>query len=1187
MWRRWLSIGKKILPWLLKAWPLVLALLIIGALVALWWWGRHWEIGGYRPFASLQVQLLVTFGIVATLAVIWGIRLRRRLAELDPKRDEGMDEDAARMLEEQARQGRYLDRCLSILLNHLPGRRGHYRLPWYLVLGHENAGKTSLLARSGQNFALQEPLRRAAEAEGVAPEIQWWVSEQGIFLDPAGDFMGNPDETGMGAGRQHLWEQFVDWLREARPRRPLDGILVTLDLAELARQTSSQRTERMQALRARLAELMEGFGTRLPVYVTLTKLDRLRGFDLFFADLTDEEQAAPLGFTFDHRVFSDADSWLDELDSELDGLTGELESRLPHRLSHCHGAEERASVFAFVQQLRGLKPVIQSALRTLLASDGFATPALVRGTYLTSVCQQGVLEDAFLQAASHRYGLPVTQEHAHPPDRGQRYFVDQLFSGIILREAGLAHDSPMVVRAHRRRLALASAACVLFGGLLTLGWHYQYLANVEAGETVKEHADQFHQAWHSDVGAMDTTGQHLLNPLEHLREATLAFGDYRSRWTAVADLGLYQGHLVAPVVEDSYLAMLAHEFVPSLMLGVTDELSRVGDEDYRRELNLLRVLRMLYDGSGRRDDMVLEHMDQVWQQNFPGSGRTQQALREHLGYALEHTDLAREREAGNRRARETLAPFQPVIERTQQRLGDLRTADRVYEDLLQQAEARLPLPMDLRQEVGPQFNVVFTDDDGQEEVGFRFSRIHSREGLMEVVLGRMDSVAEKALLDNWALGRRDNVDFSESDIQQLRDEVEEHYIRDYIRAWRGALESLQIQGFEDLGHGESVLDSISGSSEPLVRLLSTVRENTLLYPSVNGGEDALSERALQELPQYPVARAVEQPFASLHAMMAAREDDEGSNLDELMAAVNELHEYVRDIREASDTGREALNAARARLQLEGSDPVFRLRRLARHSPQPMQRFLETLADESWRVILDEAAGELERLWHSEVVRPFDRSLAGRYPFSPQSSRDAGISDFEAFFGHDGILAEFYESNLKLFVEDSPEQVSGRGQAGMVRPAVREMLEDVERIREAYFTRSGSLDVEFTLEPVHLTGNKRRSVANVDGQILDYSHGARNAVPMIWPNSLRESTESRVTLIPSEVNRSPRSLIESGPWAWFRLLDEAELTGVSRGAIEVAFHIDDGKVTYRLEPLGEANPFTESLLQGFSVPRRLY
>lgn len=40
------------------------------------------------------------------------------------------------------------------LLNNMERRRSLYQLPWYLALGEENAGKTSLIRRSNQSFAL-------------------------------------------------------------------------------------------------------------------------------------------------------------------------------------------------------------------------------------------------------------------------------------------------------------------------------------------------------------------------------------------------------------------------------------------------------------------------------------------------------------------------------------------------------------------------------------------------------------------------------------------------------------------------------------------------------------------------------------------------------------------------------------------------------------------------------------------------------------------------------------------------------------------------------------------------------------------------------------------------------------------------------------------------------------------------
>ena len=1190
MWRRFLSISmlKKGLPLLLKAWPILLGILVLVGLASMWWWGRDWEVAGYRPFANIQVPLLITVALMAAIALLWGLKLRRRLAELDRDQQRAEAEQQDPILEEEARQGRTLDRLLNVLRRRFGKRQHRYRLPWYLVLGGEASGKSSLLAHSGQTFSMTDELERAHQGEPGRIALDWWVSDQGLFVDPRGELIGaaSAGETMADERSDRLWHHLLLWLKTARPRRPLDGVVLTLDLSLLARESAEQRERRLQQLRARLRELMETLGSRLPVYVVLTKMDLLQGFEPFFRDLPDAERDAPLGFTFSLDAFSEPDAWLDEFEQQFEAFVAGLEARLPHVQQHCQGPEERAAAFAFPRQFRGLQGALTAGLRTLLGQDAFATPALVRGLYFTSVYQQGVPEDVFVDASARHYGLEEGERSAQYAQRSMRYFVGQLFPAIICRESGLASDSETVVRARRRRLILATAACVVAGGLITLGWHHYYRYNVEAADTVVKEVENFQRHWHGEDPALDTTGQHLLSPLEPLRRATLAFGESSPRFAGLAHMGLYQGEAVRPAVEQAYLSMLAHEFVPALMLGVTEELGRVDEADYRSELKLLRVLRMLYDDSGRDSETVIGHMESVWQEAFPGMRSVQEELRDHLAYAMAHTDLAGARDAGDPRAVATLAPFRHLISRTQQRLGDLPTAERVYEDLQQRGENELTLPMDLRQQVGPRFNLVFENRNDDSGDALSFSRMHTREGLNEVVIRRMDSVTEQALLDNWALGRRDEVDFSDSDTRHLQEQVQDHYIRDYIRTWRGALEAIDVATFEDLSHGVSVLEGLTGSSQPLVRLLKVVEANTLLYPS--GGEYAdMADEALRQLPQYPVARGVEQPFASLHEFMAEREEDEQSNLEELMEAVEALHDHMRSIRESSDTGKEALEAARSRLNLDGPDPILNLRRLASNSPEPVSRMLTRLADESWRVLLDAAADKLERRWHEEVVRPFQRQLAGRYPFSPGSERDAGIADFEEFFEPEGTLASFYDEQLRLFLEDSPEQLRGPDGDPLVRESVTDTLEQAERIREAFFTRSGSLDVEFTLEPVHLSGNKRRSVANVDGQMVDYSHGPRNSVPLIWPNTLRESVESRVTLIPTEVNRSPRSLIKRGPWAWFRLLDEAELTGASRGSIDVAFTIDDGKMTYRLHAADEANPFTESLLEDFSIPRRLY
>jgi type VI secretion system protein ImpL len=331
---------------------------------------------------------------------------------------------------------------------------------------------------------------------------------------------------------------------------------------------------------------------------------------------------------------------------------------------------------------------------------------------------------------------------------------------------------------------------------------------------------------------------------------------------------------------------------------------------------------------------------------------------------------------------------------------------------------------------------------------------------------------------------------------------------------------------------------------------------------------------------------IERQFADLNQLLE-KGGDNPTGLEQIMEVLTGLHGYLRNIQEAPDRGKAALAAARARMGLQGADPIFTLERLAANQPAPLDRMLSRLANESWRVILDNAVAQLERQWYQEVYQPFQQTLARHYPFDPGAGRDAALQDFERFFAPDGVLDGFYKENLKLFLEDHPEHVSNSRRASLVRRDVRAALARAEEIRRAYFTRGGSLDVEFALEPLNLSANKRRSVVNMDGQLVEFSHGPSQSIPLVWPNTLRDSVESRITLVPIQVNRSPRSITTSGPWALFRLLDKADITGVSNSAVDVKFQLDSGEMRYRLHAASNTNPFTRQMLAGYQIPRSLY
>lgn len=1206
MWITGLRLGRKALPYLRRAAPLTLVLALMLAVAAAWWLGPRWALNGEFPLASWQARALVTLAAVLLVALLWGLALARRLRHNQQSQAHVVQEQEDPVLALERKQQRLLERQLAVLQGKHSRRHGTYRLPWYLVMGLKNVGKSSLVQASGQSWAVTDTHRnkRTDHSHGNSAGFDWWVADNGLVIDPDGELLEQRDGSGSSAEiQQRLWQHFLGWLQRSRPQQLLNGVLIAIDLPQLSVADEQDSEAQAMTLRNRLRELTDKTGPQLPVYLCFTKIDLLYGFDGFASCFSKAELEQPLGFTFEPNRGDDNDLWLTDFAQRYEQLVQGLMARLPEVLGACRDAEARAAAYSFTRQMAGLKPVLEAYLATLLAADGFSTPALVRGSYFTSVRQEGVPEDAFVTAAAANYQLTGPVQPAQRLRRAIPMFVSHLFPTLMVAEAGLAGQNRRRSRG-RRQIALAAMVAFGIGGLISAGWQHYFIKNADAARMVEGRIQQFMDS----AAPLDVDhaafGADLLTPLDQLRDANLAFGEPATGWSPLRDMGLYKGRQIAPALNDAYRDMLAYQFLPALMFAINEQMASAADNSSDR-LQHLRILRMLYDASGRRKDMVRSYLQDHWQRLYPGQRQRQESLLGHLEYSLEHTDLAALAEAGDTNARMVLAPFSDRVEWAQYELGREPTLQRVYGDVEQAATRQLPPARDIARSSGPDFATVFIAANvasgpvsgraagANADDPLRIPALFTRDSLQQWFIPRAATVTELALIDAWVLGRRDNIDFSTADKQQLQTGLHNLYAKEYVRHWRSALSHLEIRPFRDLNHGVQILASLGSSYQPLANMLRQVRENTALAPTLDNGlpmaapaAAGLALSAAQAPSGLAMLQDIERPFSDLNRL-TLKQGDQPSELDQIMLVIAELHHYLRTIQEAPDSGKSALTAAQARLSLEGADPIFTLQRMAANQPEPLSRMLDHLARESWQVLLNSAVAQLEREWFHEVYQPFAQNLAPYYPFRAGTARDAALQDFARFFAPDGILQTFYERKLRLFIEDYPHQSAAVARAGLVRRDVKTALASADAIRRAYFTSTGTLDVEFAMEPLNLSSNKRRSVMNLDGQLVEFNHGPRQSIPLVWPNTLRDNVQSRITLVPVEVNRSPRSLSQEGPWALFRLLESADLTGVSSTAVDVKFNIDQGAMRYRLHAASNTNPFTQQLLGGFRLPRQLY
>lgn len=274
-----------------------------------------------------------------------------------------------------------------------------------------------------------------------------------------------------------------------------------------------------------------------------------------------------------------------------------------------------------------------------------------------------------------------------------------------------------------------------------------------------------------------------------------------------------------------------------------------------------------------------------------------------------------------------------------------------------------------------------------------------------------------------------------------------------------------------------------------------------------------------------------------------------------------------------------------RLDQNSSDPIFTTRQLAKNLPAPLNRWVGKLADQAWHVVMVEAVHYMELDWRDNVVETFNAQLADKYPFNPQAKEDASLDAFERFFKPDGVLDTFYQQNLKLFIENDLSRDDDDNV--IIREDILSQLDAAQKIRDIFFSRQNGLGAQFAVETVALSGNKRRSVLNLDGQLVDYAQGRNYTAHLVWPNNMREGNESKLTLISAGSGSAPRSIAFSGPWAQFRLLGAGQLTGVQEGTFTVRFNVDGGYMVYRVHMDTEDNPFTGGLFSQFHLPDTLY
>ena len=127
-------------------------------------------------------------------------------------------------------------------------------------------------------------------------------------------------------------------------------------------------------------------------------------------------------------------------------------------------------------------------------------------------------------------------------------------------------------------------------------------------------------------------------------------------------------------------------------------------------------------------------------------------------------------------------------------------------------------------------------------------------------------------------------------------------------------------------------------------------------------------------------------------------------------------------------------------------------------------------------------------------------------------------------------------------------------------------------------------MSFQIKPEALQPEAKSVVLEIDGQSISYSHKDQaRPVAVTWPGSVGFA---RVQILP-EARNVESTLKRDGPWAWFRLLDAAEVRRRNTPDRKGVNFIIGGRIAiFELQTSSVLNPFALPALTKFSCPKSM-
>lgn len=325
------------------------------------------SIGEWPTWVLITLFIFLLILVILATFQIWryGVRKSKLPKDSDSKNQSGYLTQSMLSSFKEAHKA---------LQNFFPGFNARYSTPVFLLLGPSGAGKTSIIEKAGLSKKLGD--------SSITNPINWTIFDRAAVVDVRGDIAFNQANL---KSSNKAWHTLLNLFQRFRPRRPVDGLIITIPADIISSRQSSSREEigeLAETLHRRIGEAQTYLGMSLPIYIIITKSDHLAGFSEMTSLLSEDELTEAFGWSSPYTPGSAySPGWWDEACA---AIVEKSQETVTESLTVSGGENDwRARAILFPTSIEQISENLSSFLNTVFRISNFNQSASLRGIYFT------------------------------------------------------------------------------------------------------------------------------------------------------------------------------------------------------------------------------------------------------------------------------------------------------------------------------------------------------------------------------------------------------------------------------------------------------------------------------------------------------------------------------------------------------------------------------------------------------------------------------------------------------------------------------------------------------------------------------------------------------------------------------------------------------------------------------------